>query len=119
VGGGVVEAAPHFNQWFLDTVRAHTVLRQEQAQTTQFALVPDRDMAGARGAALAALASVSDGWRDRCRRPGPGHDALVGHGDDHPASALAGARACGAVRSTVAHHLPGLPGPATWAARGG
>lgn len=61
VGGGVVEAAPHFNQWFLDTVRAHTVLRQEQAQTTQFALVPDRDMAGARGAALAALASVSDG----------------------------------------------------------
>jgi hypothetical protein len=32
--------------------------RAEQAQVATFALVPDRDMAGARGAAIAALASV-------------------------------------------------------------
>jgi predicted NBD/HSP70 family sugar kinase len=54
VGGGVVEAAPHFRQWFLDQVRANTVLREEQLQVAVFALVPDLDMAGARGAAVAA-----------------------------------------------------------------
>jgi predicted NBD/HSP70 family sugar kinase len=58
VGGGVVEAAPHFRDWFLATVRQHTTLREEQARVADFALVPDRDMAGARGAALAALASA-------------------------------------------------------------
>lgn len=55
LGGGVVEAAPGFRQWFLDTVREHTQLRQEQAAATTFALVADLDMAGARGAAVAAL----------------------------------------------------------------
>ena len=58
VGGGVVEAAPEFSAWFLERVRAHTVLRDEQAAIAEFALVPDRDMAGARGSALAALASL-------------------------------------------------------------
>ena len=55
VGGGVVEAAPEFRDWFLDRVRAHTELRPEQAAVAEFALVPDRDMAGARGSAFAAL----------------------------------------------------------------
>lgn len=55
VGGGVVEAAPEFRDWFLDRVRASTDLRAEQAAVAQFALVPDRDMAGARGSAVAAL----------------------------------------------------------------
>lgn len=59
VGGGVVEAAPHFRDWFLATVREHTVLREEQARVAEFVLVPDRDMAGARGAALAALATLA------------------------------------------------------------
>ena len=59
VGGGVVEAAPHFRDWFLDQVRVHTALREEQAAVAVFALVPDLDMAGARGSALAALASVA------------------------------------------------------------
>jgi predicted NBD/HSP70 family sugar kinase len=58
VGGGVVEAAPGFSSWFLERVRAHTVLRDEQAAIAEFALVPDRDMAGARGSALAALAGL-------------------------------------------------------------
>jgi predicted NBD/HSP70 family sugar kinase len=55
LGGGVVEAAPEFRQWFLNTVREHTSLREEQRHAAAFALVPDRDMAGARGAAVAAL----------------------------------------------------------------
>jgi glucokinase len=55
VGGGVVEAAPHFREWFLGKVREHTFLRPEQAAVETFALVSDLDMAGARGAALAAL----------------------------------------------------------------
>ena len=58
VGGGVVEAAPKFREWFLETVQAHTQLRDEQRLATSFALVPDLDMAGARGAALAALETV-------------------------------------------------------------
>jgi glucokinase len=58
VGGGVVEVAPHFRTWFLDRVRHHTALRQEQEQIARFEVVPDKDMAGSRGAALAALATV-------------------------------------------------------------
>ena len=58
LGGGVVEAKPEFREWFLDTVREHTQLRQEQAEVAEFALVADLDMAGARGAAVAALDSV-------------------------------------------------------------
>lgn len=59
VGGGVVEAASHFRDWFLDRVRSATILRQEQAAAAEFALVPDLDMAGARGSALAAAASLA------------------------------------------------------------
>jgi glucokinase len=58
LGGGVVEAAPRFRQWFLNTVREHTQLRQEQQASASFALVADLDMAGARGAAVAALEQV-------------------------------------------------------------
>jgi predicted NBD/HSP70 family sugar kinase len=58
LGGGVVEAAPRFRDWFLGEVRAHTLLREEQARASSFALVPDLDMAGARGAAIAAAESL-------------------------------------------------------------
>jgi glucokinase len=58
VGGGVVETVPQFREWFLATVRRHTALREEQARVAIFALVPQLDMAGARGAAVAALESV-------------------------------------------------------------
>jgi predicted NBD/HSP70 family sugar kinase len=59
VGGGVVETTPRFREWFLATVREHTELRAEQARAASFALVPDLDMAGARGSAIAALAAVT------------------------------------------------------------
>jgi glucokinase len=58
LGGGVVEAAPHFRDWYLDRVRANTVLREEQARVESIALVPDLDMAGARGSAIAARDAV-------------------------------------------------------------
>ena len=58
LGGGVVEAAPQFRQWFLNTVRESTDLRHEQQAVANFALVADLDMAGARGAAVAALERV-------------------------------------------------------------
>ena len=59
VGGGVIEAAEHFRDWFLATVREHTSLYVEQAAVEEVALVPDLDMAGARGSALAAAAWLS------------------------------------------------------------
>ncbi len=58
VGGGVVEASPKFREWFLALVREHASLRREQLEVATFALIPDLDMAGARGAALAALDSL-------------------------------------------------------------
>jgi predicted NBD/HSP70 family sugar kinase len=58
VGGGVVESAPAFRDWFLDSVRAGTSLREEQRAVARFAVVADLDMAGARGSALAALRAI-------------------------------------------------------------
>ncbi|HUG52204.1 MAG TPA: ROK family protein [Vicinamibacteria bacterium] len=55
VGGGVVETSRNFREWFMAGVRESTTLREEQTRVARFALVPDLDMAGARGAALAAL----------------------------------------------------------------
>ena len=60
LGGGVVETTPRFREWFLAKVREYTALREEQARVATFALVSDLDMAGARGAAIAALESVKD-----------------------------------------------------------
>ncbi len=59
VGGGVVETSVTFREWFLALVREHTSLRSEQLETAAFALIPDLDMAGARGAALAALDALA------------------------------------------------------------
>lgn len=61
LGGGVVEAAPQFRDWFLGRVREHTRLRDEQVQASSLALVPDLDMAGARGSAIAARTAVLAG----------------------------------------------------------
>jgi glucokinase len=58
LGGGVVESTPVFRDWFMGKVRQHTVLRDEQTRLASFAVVPDLDMAGARGAAMAALATL-------------------------------------------------------------
>jgi predicted NBD/HSP70 family sugar kinase len=76
LGGGVVEAAASFRDWFLAGVRDATRLRDEQRDVVEFALVPHRDMAGARGAALAALAA--DGKPDAGRIERSGSDVVVG-----------------------------------------
>lgn len=60
VGGGVVASEPSFRDWFVDSVRRHIRLRPEQQAASTVALVPDLDLAGARGSAIAAAASV--GW---------------------------------------------------------
>jgi hypothetical protein len=60
IGGGVVETAPEFRDWFLAKVRENTTLRDEQKVVVRFDLVPDLDMAGARGAAVAALESLEE-----------------------------------------------------------
>ncbi len=54
VGGGVIDAAAHFRDWFIATVRESTELLVEQAALAEVTLVPDLDMAGARGSAIAA-----------------------------------------------------------------
>jgi hypothetical protein len=54
VGGGVIEAAPHFRDWFVATVRENTIFYVEQTEIAEITLVPDLDMAGARGSAIAA-----------------------------------------------------------------
>ncbi len=59
VGGGVTDAGIEFRTGFVERVRAATQLRDEQAATATFAIVPDLDLAGARGAALAALRAVA------------------------------------------------------------
>jgi glucokinase len=59
VGGGVVEATVEFRDWFLRTVQQQTRLREEQRRLATFALIPDLDMAGARGSAIAALEAVT------------------------------------------------------------
>jgi glucokinase len=61
VGGGIAETVTEFREWFLTRVRENTALEKEQEETVTFALVEHLDMAGARGAALAALESVHAG----------------------------------------------------------
>jgi glucokinase len=61
VGGGVAETIPEFREWFLEKVRESTSLEEEQKETVLFELVEHLDMAGARGAALAALEAVRAG----------------------------------------------------------
>ncbi len=58
IGGGVVETGNAFKTWFLQKVRDNTTLREEAAAAAEFVLVPELDMAGARGAAMAALDAV-------------------------------------------------------------
>jgi len=60
VGGGVIEAAPHFRDWFVAIVRENTWLFAEQAEVAEITLVPDLDMAGARGSAIAAAEWIQE-----------------------------------------------------------
>ena len=58
VGGGVIETSADFRDWFLGRVAEHAEFRDEQRAVVRVAIVPDGDMAGARGAAMAASAQT-------------------------------------------------------------
>jgi predicted NBD/HSP70 family sugar kinase len=55
VGGGVLEASPAFQERFLAEIRTSLRYRKQQAGELPVVAVPDLDMAGARGAAIAAV----------------------------------------------------------------
>jgi glucokinase len=57
VGGGVLEAGAAFQERYLADVRAGLTYRKQQSGELVVTAVPDLDMAGARGAALAAQAA--------------------------------------------------------------
>ena len=78
LGGGVVEAASHFRDWFFAEVRAHTMLREEQARAAEISLVPHLDMAGARGSAYAAR----DWLIDQGQQVAPGVSLRRGRRDE-------------------------------------
>lgn len=59
LGGGVVETTPRFRDWFVSLVRDATLLRVEQQAVASIELVPDLDMGGARGSAIAAMAALA------------------------------------------------------------
>jgi hypothetical protein len=63
----------------LAEVRANTALREEQVRASEISLVPDLDMAGARGSAYAAR----DWFIDRGRQVPPGASLSPGRRDDH------------------------------------
>ena len=56
VGGGVLETESSFRSWFLGKIVENINLREEQRAVSTVELIPHLDMAGARGAAVAALA---------------------------------------------------------------
>lgn len=65
VGGGVLETEAEFRSWFLGTVIENTGLRDEQLKVATIEAIPHLDMAGARGAAVAALAVAARAPSDR------------------------------------------------------
>ena len=54
---GSSRRAADFRDWFLGRVAEHAEFRAEQAEVVRVAVVPDGDMAGARGAAMAAAST--------------------------------------------------------------
>ncbi len=55
VGGGVLEAGPEFQTWFIGEIRAAMPVQREEQADIPIHIMPNGDTAGARGAALEAL----------------------------------------------------------------
>ncbi len=106
LGGGVVEAAPHFRDWFFAEVRANTVLREEQARAAEISLVADLDMAGARGSAFAARDWLFRQWPETMM-PGFGSVLFLGRRDDDDHGEAHRLRALVAVAVRAAGRKPG------------
>jgi glucokinase len=56
VGGGAVETSVEFQQWFIGEIRAGMPIQREEQADIPIRVMPNGDTAGARGAALEALA---------------------------------------------------------------
>lgn len=55
VGGGVIETAPQFQQWFLAEIRHRMPIQRKEQADIPIHVMPNGDTAGARGAAIEAL----------------------------------------------------------------
>ncbi len=60
VGGGAIETATEFQQWFLAEVRGGLPRQREEQAEIPIAIMPDGDTAGARGAAIEAQRLLAD-----------------------------------------------------------
>ena len=58
VGGGVTDTGAEFRTAFVERVRNGDAAPRRASRVATFAIVPDLDMAGARGSALAALRAI-------------------------------------------------------------
>jgi glucokinase len=55
VGGGAIETAPEFQQWFISEIRRGMPPQREEQADIPIHIMPNGDTAGARGAAIEAL----------------------------------------------------------------
>lgn len=60
VGGGIMEASEAFQHWFIDRIREAMPDQRVEQQDVPIQVMPGRDTAGARGAALEALRHVRE-----------------------------------------------------------
>jgi predicted NBD/HSP70 family sugar kinase len=58
VGGGAIETGPDFQRWFIDEIRAGMPVQREEQADIPIHIMPNGDSAGARGAAIEALAAA-------------------------------------------------------------
>lgn len=56
VGGGAIETGPEFQRWFVEEIRAGMPVQREEQADIPIHVMPNGDCAGARGAAIDALA---------------------------------------------------------------
>jgi predicted NBD/HSP70 family sugar kinase len=61
VGGGAIETGPDFQRWFVEQIRAGMPLQREEQADIPIHIMPNGDTAGARGAAIEALAFARRG----------------------------------------------------------
>jgi predicted NBD/HSP70 family sugar kinase len=58
VGGGAIETGPEFQHWFIGEIRAGMPAQREEQADIPIHVMPNGDSAGARGAAIEALAAA-------------------------------------------------------------
>jgi predicted NBD/HSP70 family sugar kinase len=59
VGGGAIETGPAFQEWFVNEIRAGMPAQRAEQRDIPIHIMPNGDTAGARGAAIEAVAAMS------------------------------------------------------------